>query len=295
MALRGCGRGRMCCPGSWRSLRALRSAQQRFAGHSKWHNIRHKKAANDAKRMAMLSKVAKEVSVASRLAAGDMSNPRLTMAIDRAKAANMAKGSIQQAIDRGMPGSKEMGNMEELMYEGTLGTCALLVRAQTDNRNRTAAAVRHHFSKCGGSMGGIGSVNWMFDRVGFIEVRARSSGGSDAAARNATEDEVQEWLLDACVETGADEFRLGLEQAAPQGGLEGTLLVTDQKELMRAHGASLEAGLEVLFYGYRDVPKEDNCVTISTEASEILQQLLDLLENDTDVSEVAHNVLGVDE
>src|SRR5678816_4372591 len=164
-----------------------------MSGHSKWHTIKHKKGAIDAKRGKIFTKMIKEITVATRTGgSGDVdSNARLRKAVSDAKGANMPNDTIDRAIKRGM-GEGEGANYDEVTYEGYGPSgVAVMVEAMTDNRNRTVAEVRHIFSKNGGNMGESGSVGWMFDKKGYIVV--------DKAAKS--EDELFEIAIDA----GADD------------------------------------------------------------------------------------------
>ena len=140
-----------------------------MSGHSKWHSIRHKKGAVDAKRGKIFSRLIKELMVAARMGGGDLSaNPRLRQAVASAKAENMPKDNIERAIKRGT-GELDGVNYEEFIYEGYApGGVAVLVEIMTDNRNRAAADVRYIFSKQGGNLGEAGCVAWMFDKKGLI-------------------------------------------------------------------------------------------------------------------------------
>ena len=140
-----------------------------MAGHSKWANIKHKKAATDAKRGKIFTRLIKEITVAARLAGGDMSiNPRLRLAVDKAFEQNMPKDTVERAIKRGS-GDLEGVNYEEARYEGYgLNGAAILVDCLTDNKIRTVADVRHAFSKFGGNMGTDGSVAFLFTHCGQL-------------------------------------------------------------------------------------------------------------------------------
>ena len=146
-----------------------------MSGHSKWHSIRHKKAAVDAKRGKMFSKMIREITVAARSGGGDPdSNPRLRTAMQTAKAANMPLDNIERAVMKGtgeLPGQ----SFDAVTYEGYgPGGVAVLVETLTDNKNRTVAEIRYILSKNGGNLGETGSVQWMFDRKGFIAVNSDS-------------------------------------------------------------------------------------------------------------------------
>jgi YebC/PmpR family DNA-binding regulatory protein len=166
-----------------------------MSGHSKWHTIKHKKGALDAKRGKIFTKMIKEITVATKTGgSGDPdSNARLRKAISDAKAQNMPNDTIDRAIKRGM-GEGEGSNYDEVTYEGYgPGGVAVMVEAMTDNRNRTVAEIRHIFSKNGGNMGESGSVGWMFDKKGYIVV--------DKSAKS--EDE----LFEIAIEAGADDVQ----------------------------------------------------------------------------------------
>ena len=166
-----------------------------MSGHSKWHTIKHKKGATDAKRGKIFTKLIKEVTVAARTGgSGDVDlNARLRKAVTDAKAQNMPNDTIDRAIKRGT-GELEGVNYEEITYEGYgIGGVAVLVETMTDNRNRTVAELRHIFSKNGGNLGEAGSVAWIFDKKGLIIV--------DKAAKS--EDE----LFEIAIEAGADDVQ----------------------------------------------------------------------------------------
>src|ERR1044072_1400148 len=165
-----------------------------MSGHSKWHSIKHKKGALDAKRGKLFTKFIKEITVAARSGGGDPdANARLRKAINDAKAGNMPNDTIDRAIRRGT-GEEEGVNYEEITYEGYgPGGVALLIQSMTDNRNRTVAEIRHIFSKNGGNLGESGSVGWMFEKKGYIVV------GKTAKS----EDE----LFELAIEAGADDLR----------------------------------------------------------------------------------------
>ena len=190
-----------------------------MAGHSKWANIKHRKAAADAKKGKVFTRLIKEITVAARMGGGDPdSNPRLRMMLDKARDANMTKDSVTRAIQRGT-GELEGVNYEEIRYEGYgAGGAAVMVECLTDNRTRTVAEVRHAFVKYGGNMGADGSVAFQFKHCGqFI------------FAPGASEDKVMEAALDAgaedvlsnpdgsievlCAPLDFDKVKTGLEKA----------------------------------------------------------------------------------
>ena len=165
-----------------------------MSGHSKWHSIKHKKGALDAKRGKLFTRFIKEITVAARSGGGDPEgNARLRKAILDAKAGNMPNDTIDRAIRRGT-GEEEGVNYEEITYEGYgPGGVALMIQSMTDNRNRTVAEIRHIFSKNGGNLGESGSVGWMFDKKGYIVV--------DKSAKS------EEELFELAIEAGADDLR----------------------------------------------------------------------------------------
>ncbi len=177
-----------------------------MSGHSKWHSIRHKKGATDAKRGKIFSRLIKEIIVAARLGGGDPAgNPRLRTAIAAAKSENMPKDNIERAIKRGT-GELEGVNYEEYIYEGYApGGVAVLVEVMTDNKNRAAADVRYIFSKRGGSLGEAGCVAWMFDKKGLIVFEQDQ----------CSEDEI----LEVALEAGADDVVATEDQFEVHTGL----------------------------------------------------------------------------
>ncbi len=165
-----------------------------MSGHSKWHTIKHKKGAIDAKRGKVFTKLIKEITVASRDGGGDVDmNPRLRKAVSDAKSENMPNDTIDRAIKRGT-GELEGVNYEEITYEGYgPNGVAVLIETMTDNRNRTVAEIRHLFSKNGGNLGESNSVAWMFDRKGYIVI--------DKEAKS------EEELFEIAIEAGAEDLK----------------------------------------------------------------------------------------
>ncbi|HLH20306.1 MAG TPA: YebC/PmpR family DNA-binding transcriptional regulator [Bryobacteraceae bacterium] len=165
-----------------------------MSGHSKWATIKHKKAALDAKRGKMFTRIIKEITIAARNGGDPDANPRLRTAIMAAKAVSMPSDNIKKAIMRGT-GELEGGQIEEVMFEGYgPGGAAVLVNVATDNRNRTVSEIRHVFSKNGGNMGEQGSVAWMFERKSQIFVPADKAPGEDQ-------------LMGIVLDAGADDLR----------------------------------------------------------------------------------------
>ncbi len=165
-----------------------------MSGHSKWHSIKHKKGALDAKRGRMFTKLIKEITIAARIGGGDPEgNPRLRKAVLDAKGVNMPADNIKRAIQKGT-GELEGGQLEEIMYEGYApGGVAMLVEVVTDNRNRTVSEIRHVFSKNGGNMGESGSVSWMFHKKGYIAIEKSKAD--------------EEMLMTLAIDAGADDFQ----------------------------------------------------------------------------------------
>jgi YebC/PmpR family DNA-binding regulatory protein len=165
-----------------------------MSGHSKWHSIKHKKAAIDAKRGKAFTQIIKEITVAARTGGGDVNfNPRLRLAVDKAKAENMPKDNIERAIKKGT-GELEGFNLEEVAYEGYgPGGVAVYIEATTDNRNRTVGEVRHLFSKYGGNLGETGSVGWMFHKKGYFVIDRK--------------DAPEETLLEIVLEAGGEDVK----------------------------------------------------------------------------------------
>ncbi len=164
-----------------------------MAGHSKWSNIKHKKAAADAKRGKIFTRLAREITVAARLGGGDKeSNPRLRSAIAAALSQNMTKEAVDRAVKKGTGDDASTAALEEIRYEGYgPGGVAFLVDCMTDNKNRTVAEVRHAFSKAGGNLGTSGSVAFMFEKKGIFTIGA---------------DHDEDSVLEAALEAGADDL-----------------------------------------------------------------------------------------
>ena len=162
-----------------------------MAGHSKWANIKHRKARQDASRGKVWTKVIREITVAAKGGPDPNDNPRLRLALEKANAANMPKDTIKRAIEKGS-GTGESGELEEIIFEGYgPGGVAILVETMTDNRNRTVSDVRHAFSKFGGNLGTDGSVSYLFKKLGIIHIN---------------KDYSEEKLMENVIESGAQDF-----------------------------------------------------------------------------------------
>ena len=238
-----------------------------MAGHSKWANIKHKKAATDAKRGKIWTRLIKEITVAARMGGGDMSaNPRLRLAVEKAADANMPKDNVQRAIQRGT-GGLDGANYEEIRYEGYgIGGAAIIVDCMTDNRVRTVAEVRHAFSKFGGNMGTEGSVAFLFKHCGQMFF----APGTD-----------EDKIMDAALEAGADDVITDDE-----GGIE---VLTPPHDLPMVKEALEKAGFKSEVAEV--VMKPENETVFSGDDAVKMQKLLDALENLDDVQEVYSNAV----
>jgi YebC/PmpR family DNA-binding regulatory protein len=238
-----------------------------MAGHSKWANIQHRKGRQDAKRGKLWTKIIREITVAARAGGPDPdSNPRLRMAWDKATGANMPKDNIQRAIARGAGGA-DGDNYEEARYDGYgAGGAAVIVDCATDNRTRTAADVRHAFTKNGGNLGTPGSVEFMFKRCGQFLF---APGGSE------------EKIMEAALEAGAQDVI-----ADEEGGIE---VVCAPGDYPAVHQALLAAGLKAEVEGI--VMKAGNDIELAGEDAAKMQKLLDALEDLDDVQEVYTNAV----
>lgn len=236
-----------------------------MAGHSKWANIKHRKGRQDAKRGKIFTKLIRELTVAAKGGAVPADNPRLRLAVDKALVANMTRDTIDRAIARGA-GTNEADNMAELTYEGYAPSgVAIIVEAMTDNRNRTAAEVRHAFSKHGGNLGTDGSVAYMFDRKGQISYAA----GVDEDA-----------LMEAALEAGADDVEMGEDGSA--------LVSTGFADFHSVNEALSAAGFKAEEADIAMIPSIAAPVSDLETAQKVLR-LIDALEDLDDVQNVYHN------
>jgi len=236
-----------------------------MAGHSKWHNIQHRKGAQDAKRGKIFTKLIKEIVIAAKAGGGVIeNNPGLRMVIDKALAANMKRDTIENAVKRGS-GDLEGENYDEVRYEGYgLGGTAIMVDTLTDNRNRTVADVRHAFSKHGGNLGTDGSVSYLFTKQGFISFAI----GSD-------EDKIMEAALDA----GAEDVI-----SNDDGSID---VITTPEDFFTVKDALTDAGLES---SHAKVTMEPaNRVELNLGDAEKFMKLIERLEDLDDTQEVYHN------
>jgi len=235
-----------------------------MAGHSKWHNIQHRKGAQDAKRGKVFTKLIKEIVVAAKMGGGVIdNNPSLRVVIDKALAANMKRDTIDNAVKRGA-GNLEGENYEEVRYEGYgLGGTAIMVDCLTDNRNRTVADVRHAFSKHGGKLGTDGSVSYMFSKQGFISF---ASGDEDT-------------IMEAAIEFGADDVITN-----DDGSID---VITTPDDFFRVKDALVANNLNPEHSQITMEP--DNRIELNLEDAEKFMKLIDRLEDLDDTQEVYHN------
>jgi YebC/PmpR family DNA-binding regulatory protein len=238
-----------------------------MAGHSKWANIKHKKAATDAKRGKVFTRLIKEITVASRMGGGDPAmNPRLRLAVDKAYDANMPKDNIERAIKRGS-GELEGVNYEEIRYEGYgVAGAAVIVDCLSDNRTRTVADVRHAFTKNGGNLGTDGSVAFLFKHCGQL-----------VFAPGLSEDKVMESALDA----GAEDVI-----AHEDGSIE---VISPPADFQAVRDALTKAGMKPEFGEIIMKPVTETVLTGDDAVR--MQKLLDALESLDDVQDVYTNAV----
>jgi YebC/PmpR family DNA-binding regulatory protein len=235
------------------------------AGHSKWANIQHRKGRQDEKRGKVWTRVIREIMVAARLGGGDLgTNPRLRLAVDKAKAANMPADTVKRNIDKAT-GSLEGVHYEEIRYEGYgIGGAAIIVDTMTDNKVRTVAEVRHAFSKYGGNMGTEGSVSFQFKKVGQLIL-----------APGTSEDKVMEVALEAGADDVIADDDGAIEVLTPPSAFEAV------KNALEAAGLKPEIA-EVTM-------RAENAIELMGEDAVRMQKLIDVLEDLDDVQDVFHN------
>ena len=240
-----------------------------MSGHSKWATIKHKKAALDAKRGKVFTRIIKEIMIAARSGGDPDSNPRLRSAITAAKAVSMPQDNIKRAVMRGT-GELEGGQIDEIMFEGYgPGGAAVLVEVATDNRNRTVSEIRHVFSKNGGNLGELGSVSWMFERKSQIIIDKE----------NASEDK----LMTVALEAGAEDLRDGGDSWEVISGPEAHEAVLNAIQAAGITTVSAEIGM---------IPK--NLMKLEGKNAQAMLRLSDALEEHDDVQNVYSN-FDVDE
>jgi len=241
-----------------------------MSGHSKWHTIKHKKGAADAKRGRIFTRIIKELTVAARSGGGDPdSNPRLRTVVAEAKQVNMPADNIKKAIRRGT-GEEPGVQYEEVTYEGYgPGGVALIIETMTDNKNRTVGEIRHLLTKYGGDLGQSNSVAWMFEKKGYIIIE-KAKASEDA-------------LMTAALDAGADDLRDDGDNWEVVSAPEAFPTVKDAVEKLGVETASAQVAM---------LPK--NYVSLEGRAAQSMLKLLDLLEDHDDVQHVWSN-MDVDE
>ena len=243
-----------------------------MSGHSKWANIKRKKGANDAIRGALTTKIGREITIAVKMGGSDPTgNMRLKLALSKAKANNIPKDNINRAIQKGL-GATDGANYEEIVYEGYgPGGSALMLDILTDNRNRTAASVRHIFAKHGGNLGETGCVGWMFKKKAVFVVERETFDDEDA-------------LMEIVTDAGAEDFEASDEvfeiTAAPE-------------DFDAIEKALADKGIETASAEITQVP--DTTVMLEGKDAEKMQNLLDALDEDDDVQNVYGNYEFADE
>lgn len=238
-----------------------------MAGHSKWAQIKHKKAVVDARKGKLFSKLSREISVAAKLGGGDPDkNPRLRTAIEKAKEANMPSENIKRAIMKGtgeLPGT----TYEEAIYEGYgPGGVALMIEVLTDNKNRTVSEIRHIMSKHGGSMGEAGCVSWMFEKKGYILVEKSKVS--------------EEELMTVALEAGAEDLKNDPQE-------ENYEIITAPEDLNKVKSAIESAGITVALSEITMLPK--NYISLNEKDADQMLRLLEALEDHDDVQNVYAN------
>ncbi len=236
-----------------------------MAGHSKWANIQHRKGAQDAKRGKLFTKFIREINVAARMGGSDLgSNPRLRLAVDKALGSNMSKDTIDRAIKKGA-GELEDVAYEENRYEGYgVNGVAIMVDTMTDNRNRTVSEVKHAFTKYGGNLGAVGSVSYLFTKIGVMNFSSEVS---------------EDAIMEAGIEAGAEDIVVDED-----GSIE---VITDEDNFVDVKEALTAAGFES---EHSEVTmRASTDVELDAEQGEKFLKLLDVLEDLDDVQNVYHN------
>ncbi len=236
-----------------------------MAGHSKWANIQHRKGAQDKKRGKLFTKLIREITVAARMGGGDlMANPRLRLAVDKAKASSMPKDNIERAIKKGS-GDLDGDDYQEIRYEGYgPGGSAVMVDCMTDNRNRTVAEVRHAFTKFGGNLGADGSVAYMFHHVGLLSYPAGSDEGR---------------ILEAAIEAGADDVVADEDDSVEV--ITSTDTFEDVRKAMKKAGMKPESAELTM--------RADTNTELDLQTAGSMIKMLEMLEDLDDVQNVYSN------
>ena len=236
-----------------------------MAGHSKWANIQHRKGAQDKKRGKLFTKLIREITIAARIGGGDMTaNPRLRLAVDKAKSQSMPKDNIERAIKKGS-GDLDGADYQEIRYEGYgPGGTAVLVDCMTDNKNRTVAEVRHAFSKFGGNLGADGSVGYLFSHVGLLSF----APGSD-----------ENTIMEAAIEAGAEDVLVDDDKSIE--------VLTDPDDFAAVRDAMRAAGLEP--ENAELTMRAAKSAELELQAAVSMIKMLEMLEDLDDVQSVYSN------
>ncbi len=236
-----------------------------MAGHSKWANIQHRKGAQDKKRGKLFTKLIREITVAAKMGGGDIaSNPRLRLAVDKAKAQSMPKDNIERAIKRGS-GDMDGADFQEIRYEGYgPGGSAVMVDCLTDNLNRTVAEVRHAFAKFGGNLGTDGSVNYLFNHVGQLLFAA----GSD-----------EEEIMEAAIDAGAEDVIVDNDQSIE--------VLTEPTDFEEVRDKIVAAGLEP--DNAELTMRASTSAELDAKAAASMIKMLETLDDLDDVQQVYSN------
>lgn len=237
-----------------------------MSGHSKWANIKHKKAAKDAKRGKIFTRLAKEITIAAREGGGDVdANPRLRLAVLNAKAENVPAENIKRAIQKGT-GEIEGAVYEEIVYEGyaPFGV-AIILETVTDNRNRTFPEIRSQFGKLGGSIGEPGSVAWNFDRKGVIKIKTNGKSEDD--------------LMEIVLESGAEDLEFDEEISR---------IITDFESLTSVYKFCEEKKLEIAESKFEYIPKNTILIDKINDARKVIK-FIDTIEDLDDVQNIYAN------
>ena len=236
-----------------------------MAGHSKWANIQHRKGAQDKKRGKLFTKLIREITVAAKMGGGDLTaNPRLRLAVDKAKGQSMPKDNIERAIKRGS-GDLDGADFQEIRYEGYgPGGSAVMVDCLTDNNNRTVAEVRHAFTKFGGNLGTDGSVNYLFNHVGQIMFPA----GSD-----------EDTIMEAAIDAGAEDVIVDDDQSIE--------VLTDPAEFEEVRDKIVAAGLEPDNASL--TMRASTSAELDAKSAASMIKMLEMLDDLDDVQEVYSN------
>ena len=234
-----------------------------MAGHSKWANIKHRKARQDASRGKVWTKVIREITVAAKDGPDPNDNPRLRLALEKANAANMPKDTIKRAIEKGS-GTGETGQLEEIVFEGYgPGGVAILVETMTDNRNRTVSDVRHAFSKFGGNLGTDGSVSYLFKKLGLIHINKEFS---------------EEKLMEVVIESGA------IDITNEEDFFEVTTEPNDFNKIIDIFNQN-----EIKYLNAELTLRAETLVSLDNEMSEKVLNIMEFMDDLDDVQEVHTN------